>query len=196
MNLVLIGMRSCGKSNISRRLSVYMKRVVLSTDVLISYENQGSKISTIFENNGRDWKLFRELEYLIVKKIVTQDNMIIDTGGGVVVDLDATGEEIYSQRKMELLKENGIVIWLKGDISNLIKKSSGDSNRPGLNNKVSDHELMENRLPFYEQSADITVEIDGKKRKAIAKEIMQRIKYYPEFSQLGYYRVKSKTVFE
>ena len=35
MNIIMIGMRGAGKSNVSRRLSVLTKRTVLSTDTLI-----------------------------------------------------------------------------------------------------------------------------------------------------------------
>ena len=45
MNLILIGMRGVGKSNLSRRLAVLAKRSVLSTDLLIEYENGGKSIA-------------------------------------------------------------------------------------------------------------------------------------------------------
>jgi shikimate kinase len=192
MNIVLIGMRSCGKSNISRRLSVYTKRAVLSTDVMISYENQGDSISTILEKNGSDWRVFRELEYLIVKKIVTQDNLIIDTGGGVVVDLDQENNEVYSQRKVDLLKENGLIIWLKGDISLSVNKTSNNPNRPILNKEISDFDLMQKRLPFYQESADIIINIDGKRRKEIAHEVMGNLREHPDFSDLEFFRARSE----
>jgi shikimate kinase len=187
MNIVLIGMRGCGKSNISRRLSVFTKRNVLSTDVLISYENQGNDITTIIEKNRGDWRVFRELEFLIVKKAVALNDLIIDTGGGVVVDLDLNNKEVFSHRKVKLLKQSGLVIWLKGDISVLVKKVSEDINRPQLNNATSDIILMEKRLPFYKEAADIVIDVDGKKRKEVTQEIMAILKNYPEFIDLDYY---------
>ena len=38
VNIVLIGMRGVGKTNIARRLSFATKRPVMSTDVLVEYE--------------------------------------------------------------------------------------------------------------------------------------------------------------
>ncbi|MBF0195446.1 MAG: shikimate kinase [Magnetococcales bacterium] len=189
----MIGMRGCGKSNISRRLSVLTKRNVLSTDALISYENQGNDISTIITKNSGDWRVFRELEYLIVKKTVALDDLIIDTGGGVVVDIDLNNKEVFSQRKVKLLKQNGLVIWLKGDISLLVKKVGEDINRPKLSSATSDIELMEMRLPFYKDAADIVINIDGKKRKDVAKEIMGVLINYPEFASLDYFQQKANS---
>jgi shikimate kinase len=186
MNIVLVGMRGCGKSNISRRLSVLTKRNVLSTDVLISYENQGNDVTTIIEKSQGDWRVFRELEFLIVKKAVALNDLIIDTGGGVVVDLDSRNNEVFSQRKVKLLKQNGLVIWLKGDMTLLVKRVNEDINRPQLSSNKSDIELMEKRLPFYQEAADIVIDIDGKKRKEITKEIMYALKKYPDFDGLDY----------
>ena len=190
MNIVLIGMRSCGKSNVSRRLSLYTKRTVLSTDVLISYENQGDEILEIVKKNNGDWHIFRELEYLVVKKATCQKSVIIDTGGGIVVDLDQDGREIYSERKINLLKKNGLLIWLRGDIDQLINRVKGDSSRPQLSKVKSDKELMESRLPFYQKAADIVIDIDGKRRRQIAVEIMQCLGTYPEFSNLKHFKPK------
>jgi shikimate kinase len=190
MNIVLIGMRGSGKSNISRRLSVCSKRSMLSTDILISYENQGDDISTILEKNRGDWRVFRELEYLIVKKIVNQDNLIIDTGGGILVDLDENDNEIFSERKLKLLKKNGLVIWLKGDVSDLAKRVKGDPNRPTLVSGKPDSEAMARRIPFYEKSADIIIDIDGKKRKEIVLEIMGKLCDRKEFPDLAIFSDK------
>ncbi|MBF0455760.1 MAG: shikimate kinase [Magnetococcales bacterium] len=189
MNIVLIGMRGCGKSSVSRRLALCTKRNLFSSDALISYENQGEEISDIIEKSQGDWRVFRELEYLVIKKIVTQSDLIIDTGGGVVVDLDDEGGEIYSERKISLLKNNGLIFWLKGGIETLIRKTRGDVRRPPLSQNKSDEELMENRLPFYEAAADVIVDVEGKKRKEVAVEILQHIGKHPDFSNLDMFKL-------
>lgn len=171
MNIVLIGMRGAGKSNISRRLSVMTKWPVLSTDLLIQYENQGKPISQIIAEANGDWRAFREMEFEVVKKVAQLDNVIIDCGGGVVVDLDDQGDEIYSQRKMDLLKQNGKVIWLKGDIHRLAAKVKDDQERPTLDQVKSIEEVMTRRLPFYKQAADVIINIEEKKRKKLAKKV-------------------------
>jgi shikimate kinase len=174
MNIVLIGMRGAGKSNISRRLSFLTKRPVLSTDLLIEYDNGGRSIPDIIAESSGDWQAFRQMEYQVVQKIARMDNAIIDCGGGVIVDVDANGTEIYSNRKLELLKANGQVVWLKGDIERLAAKVKGDQRRPTLDETRSAEELMRRRLPFYEKAADIVIDIEGKRRRKITRKIYRR----------------------
>ncbi|HIJ84001.1 MAG: shikimate kinase [Magnetococcales bacterium] len=171
MNLILIGMRGAGKSNISRRLAALTKRPVMSTDALISYENQGCSIPILLEKTGGDWRTFRDLETQVVQKVAAMDDVIIDTGGGVVVDLDDEGREIYSRRKMDALKKNGRVIWLEGDIVRLAAKATADSRRPSLSATESEEAIMRRRLPFYQRAADHAVNIEGIRREILAVKV-------------------------
>ncbi|MCG8426223.1 MAG: shikimate kinase [Chromatiales bacterium] len=171
MNIVLTGMRGAGKSSLSRRLSVLTKWPVVSTDLLIQYEAKGKSIAQIVADNG--WHNFRELEYQVVQKVAQLNNVIIDCGGGIVVDLDTEGNEQYSSRKIDLLKQNGQIIWLKGDIARLAAKVKNDQERPTLDQLKSAEELMERRLPFYKEAADDVVNIEGKKKRQLSKEIFR-----------------------
>ena len=175
MNIVLTGMRGVGKSNISRRLSLLTKWPVLSTDLLIEYENGGRSISEIIAETDGDWQLFREMEYQVVQKISGFDNVIIDCGGGIVVDVADDGTEIYSERKVNLLKAKGQVAWLKGDIERLAAKVKGDRRRPTLDETKSMQEVMHRRLPFYQQAADIVLDVEGRRRRKTARKIYRRI---------------------
>jgi shikimate kinase len=175
MNIVLIGMRGVGKSNISRRLSLLTKWPVVSTDLLIEYENGGSSIQEIMAANGGDWHAFREMEFQVVQKISCFDQVIVDCGGGVIVDLAEDGSEIYSERKVELLKANGQIVWLKDDIDYLAAKVKGDQRRPTLDETKSAEEVMRRRLPFYEQAADLVLDIKGRGRRKTARKLYEKI---------------------
>lgn len=175
MNIVLTGMRGVGKSNISRRLSLLSKWPVLSTDLLIEYENGGKSITEIIADNNGDWRLFREMEFQVVQKISSFDNVIVDCGGGIVVDVAEDGTEFYSERKVNLLKANGQVIWLKGDIERLAAKVKGDQGRPTLDESMSAQEVMRRRLPFYAQAADAVIEVEGIRRRKAARKICRQI---------------------
>lgn len=180
MNIVLIGMRGSGKSNLSRRLSVLTKRPVLSTDLLISLDAGGRSIPQILADHGGDWRPFREMEYAVIRKTAAMDGLIIDAGGGVVVDLDAAGDEVFSDRKVSLLKQNGHIIWLKGDIPRLAAKVAADAGRPALSARHDAEALMRRRLPFYQQAADWVVDIEGDSwknlaRKNLARQIHERL---------------------
>ncbi|MBF0371413.1 MAG: shikimate kinase [Magnetococcales bacterium] len=175
MNVALIGMRAAGKSNVSRRLSRLTKWPVLSTDLLISYDNGGHSVAEIVARQQGDWHAFREMEYQVVAKAAVLDGIIIDCGGGMVVDLDPAGNEILSERKISALKQKGLVVWLKGDIPTLAARVRGDAERPALSDQLSAEEVMYRRLPFYENAADLTLEIDNKSRKEITQELLERL---------------------
>jgi len=178
MNIALIGMRGAGKSKISRRLSVHAKRDVLSSDLLIQYDNNAKSIPEIIEEHNGDWRWFRDMEYRTLQKITTLDNTIIDCGGGIVVDVDEDGHEIFSQRKVDLLRSNGRIVWLKGDIPRLAAKVKGDATRPTLSQTKSAEEVMYRRLPFYERAADIIIDIEGKSKKKLVEDVLQEINKY------------------
>lgn len=176
MNLILIGMRGAGKSNVSRRLSVLTKRPVLSTDLLIEYENGGKTITEIITEQDGDWRKFRDMEFAVVKKVARLDGLIIDCGGGIIVDLDEDGNEVFSKRKVERLKKGGAIVWLKGDIERLVAKTKGSEKRPSLENKRSAEEVMRHRQPFYERAADIVIDIEGRNRQELAETIVKKFK--------------------
>ncbi len=174
MNLILIGMRGAGKSNVSRRLSVLTKRPVLSIDQLIEYENGGRTIAEIIAGQGGDWRKFRDMEYAVVKKVSKLDGAIIDCGGGVIVDLDKDRNEVFSKRKVARLRKTGTIIWLKGNIKRLAAKTKDSAKRPGLDDTRSAEDVMRRRLPFYERAADVTIDIGGKTRQELAEIILKK----------------------
>jgi len=171
VNIVLIGVRGVGKTNIARRVCFITKRPVMSTDVLVEYE-VGAPIPQFVEQQG--WPAFREAEYHVLRKLATMDGLIIDAGGGIVVDLDDEGREHYSERKVALLKANGHVVFLAGDLERLANKVAGDPRRPTLDNRTSAVDLMRSRLPFYEQASDWTIDVEGRQRSEIADDIAAR----------------------
>ncbi|OSM06208.1 shikimate kinase [Magnetofaba australis] len=174
MNIALIGPRGAGKSNISRRLSMLTKWPVLCIDLLISYEAEGLTIPQIVERYG--WPHFRNLEYEALRKASQLNGVILDCGGGVVVDLDEAGNEIFSDRKVALLKRHeSRVVLLDGDLKRLADKVSSDPNRPELSNALDLEQILRQRMPFYIQAADEIFNIEGKKRKQVAEEIVEHI---------------------
>ena len=85
---------------------------------------------------------------------------------------------MFSARKVDLLRENGKIIWLSGDITRLAAKTKGDAERPTLNETKSAEDIMRRRLPFYEKAADIVINIEGKNRTKLAKIVYEKIQNY------------------
>ncbi|MDH5656565.1 MAG: shikimate kinase [Spirochaetia bacterium] len=158
-NLAFIGARGAGKSRISRKLGKLTGRTVLSTDTLISYEANGESIPSLVKREG--WASFREREYNILKKVSLMNGIIIDCGGGILIEAprenDPEQKETLSQRKIDILKSSATVIYVKRDIDWLIKKVAGDPSRPDLSDDY--RALLLRRLPWYEDAADVILDM-------------------------------------
>lgn len=147
---------------------------LMSLDDLIVYEAMGKTIPEIVEERG--WTGFRDLEYEATRKAASlKEWSLIDAGGGVLVDLDADGNEIYSERKANALRETGLVVYIKRDVDYLAGRIAGDGNRPDLSATNSFKEIMERREPFYMQAADLVVTATSKKitKQQIATKMLE-----------------------
>lgn len=183
-NLALIGGRGCGKSSVSKRIALTNRAFQLfSLDSMIQYEAGGQTIPEIVEARG--WPEFRQLETEVLEKLIrVERGLVIDCGGGVVIDLDAAGEEIYSERKVAALRKTGLVIYLRRDVDYLASRIAGDRNRPDLSNTRSFHEIMARREPWYKEASHHVVDCDGLGKWDIAERIL-RLFYKDTGIELG-----------
>ena len=171
-NLALIGGRGCGKSSVAKRLARRNRNFMLfSLDALIRYEADGKTIPEIVEREG--WPGFREREYAVVRKLSAfESGALLDCGGGVVVDLDENGEEVFSKRKVDALRLHGRVVYLRRDPELLVRKVEGDPNRPSLSEKRSFLQVMERRDPWYRTAADLVIDCDELSKREIADRVL------------------------
>ncbi len=168
-NIAFIGARGAGKSKLSRKLGKLTGRVTLSTDTLISYEDGGRPIHQIVAAEG--WRGFRQREYEILQKLSAMTGLLIDCGGGILVDVDDRGDEIFSERKAQLLRDTAAIVYIRRGANWLIDRGQADAVRPTL---AADYEtVLLRRLPWYESAADFTIDLQDRSiEEAIV--IMQR----------------------
>ena len=152
-NIILIGMPGVGKSTIGRKFSEKLGWDFYDTDNIIELDS-GKTIQEIFDMEGEE--SFRELETLACQNLSKLSHVIIATGGGVV-----TREENYY-----LLAENGNIIFLNRDITNLPTEG-----RP-ISKAMPIERIYKNRLPEYKSWADLEIDIENKTEDEIIKEIM------------------------
>jgi|SRR5690606_25194699 len=164
MNIVLIGYRGTGKSTVGAILGQRLKRKVISTDAEIVKE-AGQSISQIVEQCG--WDHFRELETQICRNLAGRENLVIDTGGGLILKEENT----------KILKANGKIFWLTADVSTIALRISGDTQRPSLTGSKSFveeiEEILEIRRPHYQAAADIMIPTDRQTPEAVATQIVE-----------------------
>lgn len=173
MNIILIGGRGIGKTTISTILSKKLNKKRISTDAEIQ-QTTHQTIPEIIKNQG--WHAFRDIEYEICKNIGNLNDVIVDTGGGVIIDLDANGNEIWSERKIQSLKKNGTTVLLTCSIDTQVSNILESEHRPSLDGKQSAAEeieaVMNRRNPWYEKAADYVVDVDGKSMEGVADEVI------------------------
>lgn len=153
-NIVLVGMPGCGKTTLSKILSDKLSKKFVDTDQEIQKYFQ-EKISKIFEIYGEE--KFREAETEIIKKYGKENNLILSTGGGAVVD----SENYYP------LKQNSRIYWIKRDLNKLDTK-----NRPLSKNLNEIKKIYESRKLMYENFSDKII-FNNERLEDAAQEILE-----------------------
>lgn len=96
-NLVLIGFMGSGKSFLGRVLAQRLQRTFVDTDKEIE-KLYKLPVAEIFRRFGET--TFRSNEHLLVQKLARQSELVIATGGGLLLN----------RENIALLKSNGIFI--------------------------------------------------------------------------------------
>jgi len=159
--ILLIGMMGSGKTSVGKLLAEHLKCDHLDTDHLIE-TSQNLSITQIFEMFGE--AKFRELEKNSIEAIANQTNIVVSTGGGIILN------PLNTKR----LREMGTVIYLKGSVDQLKRNlSNATSNRPLL--KTQDLAMiLKKRSDLYEQAAHFSVCINDRSIESIVFEILKR----------------------
>ena len=163
MNIVLCGMMGAGKTTIGIKIAELTGRRWYDTDGVIV--DRYGKISDIFEFYGEAH--FRKLETEIVKELAPQDNLVISTGGGLVL----------KKENNEVLQQKGKIVFLRAGFETLAHRLKVDGTRPLLQTSTESirdrlQRLLTERTPVYEHVADYIVDVDGNTPDALATEIV------------------------
>lgn len=156
-NVVLIGMPGAGKSTIGVVLAKRLGLSFVDSDLVIQ-EKYGKLLHELITEHGLDGFLQIENQ---VNASMEYDGAVIATGGSV----------IYGKEAMEHLREIGTVIYLKLPFEEIEErlgdlKARGVALKPGQTLKS----LYEERVPFYEKYAHITLDCQGKMLRELVQE--------------------------
>jgi shikimate kinase len=165
-NIFLIGPMGSGKTAVGRQLARSLRLEFFDSDAEIEHRT-GVDIPYIFEKEGESG--FREREREVIDALTRLSNVVIATGGGAV---------LLSENR-EHLASRGRVVYLHTGIEQQLERTRHGKQRPLLytdDPEAKLRELMAVRLPLYESIAHITVTTDGRQVRAVADEIMQRLK--------------------
>lgn len=147
-NIYLVGLMGAGKTTIGRQLAKRLGRTFVDSDHEIEVRT-GVGIPLIFEIEGEAG--FRKREAQIIAELTQREDIVLATGGGVVLD----------PQNRACLHRNGVVVYLCVQPRQLWERTRHDSGRPLL--QVDDplariEELYAQRDPLYREIADIVVE--------------------------------------
>lgn len=144
MNLVLIGMMGCGKSTCGQLLAKRLGRTFADTDLLIQ-KRTGRSIPDIFAHEGEAF--FRDLEQAVTLELSQRSNLVIATGGGIIL----------REENVAALRSSGTVIWLNRTPEDIFSKVSMENRPLGQNGWESFLARAQQREPLYRAAAHLEV---------------------------------------
>jgi shikimate kinase len=147
-------MMGAGKTSIGKIVAKKTHRRFVDTDALIE-KKAGMTVTEIFEREGEGG--FREHETAVLASLARKRNLIVSTGGGVVV----TPENI------RIMKKSGTVIWLKRELNTIIANPR-IRRRPLLaKNENAIFDIMKVREPLYKNACHFVVHNDNDRMKTV-----------------------------
>ncbi len=162
-SIFLIGPMGSGKSAVGRQLARMLDLDFIDSDVEIEART-GVDIPLIFEKEGESG--FRDREQEAIDSLTAREGIVLATGGGAV--LKPANRERLSQR--------GCVVYPQTSVDQQLERTRHGRQRPLLytsDPRARLRELLAERLPLYEATADLIVSTDGRRVQAVAEEIAQ-----------------------
>lgn len=164
-NIFLIGMMGAGKTTVGRLLAKQLGKIFVDSDEEIQ-QRTGVTIPHIFDIEGEAG--FRQREANVIQELVKLDNIVLATGGGVVLN----------EQNRDALRCNGIVVYLKSTVHDLWQRTRHDRNRPLLqaaDPRARLKNLYEQRGPLYAQVADLVMPTGKQSVHSLVLQLQQEL---------------------
>lgn len=165
-NIVLCGFMGSGKSTVGRLLAQQLNRTFVDLDSYIE-KTAGQTVREIFSTVQEEG--FRRLETAAVAELCSQTGLVLALGGGTVLKAE----------NVALLKQNGIIFYLKVSAETVLQRLKGDTTRPLLLGSEAEKmqkvcTLMQQRTPLYTAAADVEICADSSAEET-AKQILSNL---------------------
>jgi len=164
-NIFLVGLMGAGKTSVGKLLARRLGKAFYDCDHEIERAT-GVKVAVIFEIEGEAG--FRAQETKTLAELVERRDIVLATGGGAVLSAD----------NRKLLADNGVVVYLRANPSDLWGRTRHDRNRPLLNTAdplVRIRQLFDERDPLYRSSADIIIDTGEQSLGSLAHKLEHQL---------------------
>lgn len=161
-NVVLIGMPGAGKSTLGVLLAKAIGYDFIDTDLVIQ-RKAGMRLGSYLASRG--YQALRQLEAEVICAL-DHTGTVIATGGSAV----------YSQAAMQHLRANGRVVYLQCALEVLDQRiASMDERGIAAPSGQTLADVQAERIPLYEQFAEITVEVGSENMDSTLGKIIRHL---------------------
>lgn len=166
MNILIIGLPSCGKTTIGKRLANLLSREFIDIDQrIIEKYGKANSCRQICLEKGEDF--FRALEKQQIKELIFAKNSVISLGGGSLCDPD----------NRQLITKLGLLLYLKASPQVLWKRLLERGIPSFLDQKNPEEAftlLAKEREPLYASVAQLTIETNALTEQNIVAMIIEQ----------------------
>lgn len=157
-----------GKTTIGQRVAALLGLEFLDCDHELE-AHTGASVNLIFEIEGEQG--FRERETRMLEQLSAREGVLVATGGGAVI----------REANRKLLRERGLVVYLKTPVAQQLKRLRRDKSRPLLQTDDRKEKLLRlarQRNPLYEELADIEFPARNRSADAAAADLAETIRTF------------------
>ena len=160
----LVGFMGAGKTSVARKLARMAGVASVDMDTYIE-RCEHKRVKDIFAEVGEEG--FRAIETQTLYELgMKKDPMVISCGGGVVL----------RPENRKALSELGLVVYLSVTAVEAASRISDVSSRPLFGDLQNAQRVINERLPLYEEVADVTIDTVGRGSSSIAHEVFDILK--------------------
>lgn len=172
-NVILVGMMGAGKTTVGKLLAKQLGKTFIDSDEEIQ-RRTGVTIPHIFDVEGEAG--FRSRESCVIQELLKLDNIVLATGGGAIL----------SANNRPMMKQNGIVVYLKSSVHDLWQRTRHDHNRPLLqteNPRAKLQELHDLRDPLYIETADVVVHTGKQSVQILLEKLQHKLEGFKQMTE-------------
>ena len=161
-------MMGAGKSTVANLLAGWLRWPVIDTDTVVE-QRAGATVAEIFADEGED--AFRAAESAAIAELRDMEApLVISVGGGAVL----------SEANRRALRAIGMVVWLRAEPGTLAARVGEGTSRPvlttsGLAPREALQKLVADRRAYYEEVADVVVDVDEISAEEAARLVMKAL---------------------